>query len=359
MPSAAPQIAREKLVSLGTCVGKLTHTGKFRLTIGALDLLAQYAKYKVGQGAPEGGPMPGKGWLWRGGRLPAGGAAWFMHACACSRCARACELQTPPAARLRVCAGSVRSVACAETRTSAPPPPTTTTTHTLAHATRTHVSLACTRAHCGARAQIWLKPSAEMQFLYGNNVLKSGLARITENTPTYTGVVIYNMADIPLGFGVTAKSTNECRALDPSAIVAFHQADAGGCDGFLCVGGGGSGWGAAARGRPLCCGWGGRSLGPHTQPASAVCSWWSCNPTNCVKECRVRRCTGLQEGCGRNASRRPEERAGLDCMEIAHLPTYVRQRERAMRNAACCQLTFPARVDLCGLCCLCRRVLES
>jgi 60S ribosome subunit biogenesis protein NIP7 len=66
-----------------------------------------------------------------------------------------------------------------------------------------------------------------MQFLYGNNVLKSGLARITENTPTYTGVVIYNMADIPLGFGVTAKSTNECRSLDPSAVVAFHQADCG------------------------------------------------------------------------------------------------------------------------------------
>lgn len=41
------QIAREKLVALGTCVGKLTHSGKFRLTIGALDILAQHAKYKV------------------------------------------------------------------------------------------------------------------------------------------------------------------------------------------------------------------------------------------------------------------------------------------------------------------------
>jgi len=41
------QIARDKLVSLGTCVGKFTHSGKFRLTIGCLDLLSQYAKYKV------------------------------------------------------------------------------------------------------------------------------------------------------------------------------------------------------------------------------------------------------------------------------------------------------------------------
>jgi hypothetical protein len=42
------QVARDNLVALGTCVGKLTHTGKFRLTIGALDILAQYAKHKVG-----------------------------------------------------------------------------------------------------------------------------------------------------------------------------------------------------------------------------------------------------------------------------------------------------------------------
>lgn len=46
---AAVQVARERLVALGTCIGKFTHSGKFRVTIGALDLLAQYAKYKVGQ----------------------------------------------------------------------------------------------------------------------------------------------------------------------------------------------------------------------------------------------------------------------------------------------------------------------
>eukprot|EP00983_Pelagomonas_calceolata_P003936 127364-Pelagomonas_calceolata.AAC.2 len=68
-----------------------------------------------------------------------------------------------------------------------------------------------------------------MQFLYGNHVLKQGLGRITENTPAYTGVVVYSMNDIPLGFAVTAKSTDDCRTLDPSGIVAFHQADVGEC----------------------------------------------------------------------------------------------------------------------------------
>jgi ribosome biogenesis protein Nip4 len=46
------------------------------------------------------------------------------------------------------------------------------------------------------------------------------------------GVVVYSMADIPLGFGVTAKSTNECRAMDPSGIVVFHQGDVGGWPGL-------------------------------------------------------------------------------------------------------------------------------
>lgn len=34
-------------------------------------------------------------------------------------------------------------------------------------------------------------------------------------------------ADVPLGFGVTAKSTAECRTADPGAIVVFHQSDVG------------------------------------------------------------------------------------------------------------------------------------
>ena len=46
--------------------------------------------------------------------------------------------------------------------------------------------------------KIWLKPNAEQQFLYGNHVLKSGIARISENCPQYGGVVIYNMQDVPL-----------------------------------------------------------------------------------------------------------------------------------------------------------------
>ena len=41
------QVARDKLISLGTCIGKFTHSSKFRLGIGALDLLSEYAKFKA------------------------------------------------------------------------------------------------------------------------------------------------------------------------------------------------------------------------------------------------------------------------------------------------------------------------
>merc|ERR1712168_1569881 len=106
----AASIDRKLLLSFGTCFGKMTKTGKFRLHVTALDFLAPYAKYKV-----------------------------------------------------------------------------------------------------------WLKPNAEQQFLYGNHVMKAGLGRITEATPQFQGVVVYNMSDLPLGFGVAAKSTQECRHADPMA----------------------------------------------------------------------------------------------------------------------------------------------
>ncbi|KHJ97464.1 hypothetical protein OESDEN_02560 [Oesophagostomum dentatum] len=113
-------IAREPLLSFGTCLGKFTKSHKFHLHITALDYLAPYAKYRV-----------------------------------------------------------------------------------------------------------WLKPNAEQQFLYGNNILKSGIARMTEGTPTHAGIVVYNMNDMPLGFGVAGKGTADCKRADPTAVVVLHQCDLG------------------------------------------------------------------------------------------------------------------------------------
>lgn len=50
----ATSVARPNLVSLGTCFGKFSKTGKFKLGITSLDWLAKYAKYKVSLRPVEG-----------------------------------------------------------------------------------------------------------------------------------------------------------------------------------------------------------------------------------------------------------------------------------------------------------------
>ncbi len=116
----AVSVARPNLLSLGTCVGKFTKTGKFRLHITALDIMAEHARYKI-----------------------------------------------------------------------------------------------------------WVKPNGEMPYLYGNHVVKAHIGRLTEDTPEHQGVLLYSMADIPLGFGVTAKSSSDSRRAEPTAITTFRQADCG------------------------------------------------------------------------------------------------------------------------------------
>ena len=116
----ATHVGKDELVTAGTCFGKFTKTGKFKLNITALDTLAKYAKYKV-----------------------------------------------------------------------------------------------------------WVKPNGEQTFLYGNHILKGHLARITENTPQNTGVVVFSISDIPLGFGVCMKTTQQCRDLDPTQVVVINQSDVG------------------------------------------------------------------------------------------------------------------------------------
>ena len=82
---------------------------------------------------------------------------------------------------------------------------------------------------------MWVKPSAEMSFLYGNHITKGGfycasclicvgLARISEGCPQYAGVVVFNMNNVPLGFGITAQTTDVIRDLD--AAVRMR----GGCE---------------------------------------------------------------------------------------------------------------------------------
>jgi 60S ribosome subunit biogenesis protein NIP7 len=65
-----------------------------------------------------------------------------------------------------------------------------------------------------------------MPLLYGGHVAKAHIGRWSD-CPEHQEVVICSMDDVPLGFGVTARSAAEAKRLDPTAIVCFRQADAG------------------------------------------------------------------------------------------------------------------------------------
>jgi len=78
-----------------------------------------------------------------------------------------------------------------------------------------------------AKHKVWLKEGSEMSFLYGNNVTKLAMARISENIQQYDGVVVLSMKDMPLGFGVAAQPTEYCNDLEPGANVVLHQGDVG------------------------------------------------------------------------------------------------------------------------------------
>ena len=47
LANLATSVARDNLLSIGTCLGKFSKTGKFRLHITALDIIAPHARYKV------------------------------------------------------------------------------------------------------------------------------------------------------------------------------------------------------------------------------------------------------------------------------------------------------------------------
>ena len=50
---------------------------------------------------------------------------------------------------------------------------------------------------------------------------------LTDAAPQHGGVVVFNLQDVPLGFGILAQPTAACKDLDPTASVVLHQADVG------------------------------------------------------------------------------------------------------------------------------------
>ncbi|EEQ82024.1 hypothetical protein NCER_101340 [Vairimorpha ceranae BRL01] len=75
--------------------------------------------------------------------------------------------------------------------------------------------------------KVWIKKSAEMNYLYGNNALKSHVYRLSENIPINTGVFVYNQNDICLGYGVCAIKPEKYPEAKGYQLVVIRQGDNG------------------------------------------------------------------------------------------------------------------------------------
>lgn len=81
--------------------------------------------------------------------------------------------------------------------------------------------------HKYSNHKVWIKSSAEMNFLYGNNALKSHIYKTSEDIPMNAGVFVFNQHQIPLGFGVmSVNGTSFAKARGGDPIV-LRQADNG------------------------------------------------------------------------------------------------------------------------------------
>ncbi|SBS88365.1 hypothetical protein PMALA_022370 [Plasmodium malariae] len=75
--------------------------------------------------------------------------------------------------------------------------------------------------------KIWLKESGEKSFLFGNNVIKSHLLKISDNIKKGDGVMVLSMNDNPIGFGVSMRNTQDIKILNVMDIILIHQGDIG------------------------------------------------------------------------------------------------------------------------------------
>lgn len=81
--------------------------------------------------------------------------------------------------------------------------------------------------HKYANHRVWIKSSAEMNYLYGNNALKSHIHKVSENIPMNAGVFVYTVHDVPLGFGAMAVSPTSYAKAKGGARVVLVQTDNG------------------------------------------------------------------------------------------------------------------------------------
>ncbi|KAF9892421.1 ribosome biosynthesis protein nip7 [Aspergillus nanangensis] len=77
------------------------------------------------------------------------------------------------------------------------------------------------------RYKAFIKDNGVMPFLYGGNCVKAHIGRWSDDVPELAGVVVVDMHDNPLGFGISKVSSAASKNIAPTDTVIFSQADIG------------------------------------------------------------------------------------------------------------------------------------
>ena len=78
-----------------------------------------------------------------------------------------------------------------------------------------------------AQYKVWVKPSAEVPFLYGQHILKEGVENMDVGTPRNAGVVVFNKQDMAIGIGVALQSSVALKSSHPTIMAVARQGDLG------------------------------------------------------------------------------------------------------------------------------------
>ncbi|OAG31241.1 6S ribosome subunit biogenesis protein NIP7 [Nematocida displodere] len=78
-----------------------------------------------------------------------------------------------------------------------------------------------------ATHRVKVKPTAEMNVLYGNHVQRAHVTVIASDIQKNSGVLLTSTSGVPLGFGVASKAGTEVVSGDRTAIIIVRHGDTG------------------------------------------------------------------------------------------------------------------------------------
>lgn len=78
-----------------------------------------------------------------------------------------------------------------------------------------------------ASHKVWVKTTSENNFLYGNDILKAHIQKMSDNIPINSNVFVFNMNDNPIGFGVMSRGSNSLGSVSGESVAVIRQSDCG------------------------------------------------------------------------------------------------------------------------------------